>query len=78
MKTMGEFAVRVPLGGVIDTVGSGVTFEPLAQLPVKGEAVFKVKVKGTQAGDSRIRIKLACDQIKTAVSKEENTRFYKE
>ena len=27
---------------------------------------------------SRIRVKLACDQIKTAVSKEENTRFYKE
>lgn len=58
--------------------GTGVTFETLATLPVKGEAVFKVKVKGTQAGDSRIRVKLSCDQIKAPVSKEENTRFYKE
>jgi uncharacterized repeat protein (TIGR01451 family) len=58
--------------------GNVVTFDAVANLPVKGEAVFKVKVKGTQAGDSRIRVKLACDQIKNAVSKEENTRFYKE
>ena len=58
--------------------GNVVTFDALANLAVKGEAVFKVKVKGTQAGDSRIRVKLACDQIKSAVSKEENTRFYKE
>ncbi len=58
--------------------GNVVTFEALANLPVKGEAVFKVKVKGTTAGDSRFKAKVACDQIKTAVSKEENTRFYKE
>lgn len=58
--------------------GNVVTFETLAQLPVKGEAVFKVKVKGSQAGDTRFRAKVACDQIRTPVSKEENTRFYKE
>lgn len=58
--------------------GNGVVFEPLATLPVKGEAVFKVKVKGTAAGDTRFRVKLSCDQVKTPVSKEENTRFYKE
>jgi uncharacterized repeat protein (TIGR01451 family) len=58
--------------------GNMVTFDALAQLPVKGEAVFKVKVKGTQAGDTRFRVKVACDQIKTPASKEENTRFYKE
>ncbi len=58
--------------------GNVVTFEALATLPVKGEAVFKVKVKGTVAGDARFKAKVACDQIKNAVSKEENTRFYKE
>jgi uncharacterized repeat protein (TIGR01451 family) len=58
--------------------GNGVAFEPLAQLPVKGEAVFKVKVKGTAAGDARVRVKLSCDQIKDPVTKEENTRFYKQ
>lgn len=58
--------------------GNVVTFEALANLPVKGEAVFKVKVKGTTAGDAKLKAKVACDQIKSAVSKEENTRFYKE
>ena len=58
--------------------GGGVAFDPLPTLPVKGEAVFKVKVKGNVAGDTRFRVKLTCDQIKTPVSKEENTRFYKE
>ena len=58
--------------------GNTITFDPLPQLPVKGEAVYKVRVKGTAAGDTRFRVKLACDQIKTPVSKEENTRFYKE
>jgi uncharacterized repeat protein (TIGR01451 family) len=58
--------------------GSAIVFEPLAQLPVKGEAVYKVRVKGTAAGDTRFRVKLTCDQIRTPVSKEENTRFYKE
>jgi uncharacterized repeat protein (TIGR01451 family) len=58
--------------------GNVVTFDALATLPVKGEAVFKVKVKGTAAGDARFKAKVACDQIRNAVSKEENTRFYKE
>ncbi len=58
--------------------GNSITFDPLPQLPVKGEAVYKVRVKGTAAGDTRFRVKLVCDQIKTPVSKEENTRFYKE
>jgi uncharacterized repeat protein (TIGR01451 family) len=58
--------------------GNVVTFDALATLPVKGEAVFKVKVKGGTAGDTRFKAKVACDQIKTPVSKEENTRFYKE
>jgi uncharacterized repeat protein (TIGR01451 family) len=57
---------------------NGVAFDALPHLPVKGEATFKVKVKGTLAGDTRFKVKLTCDQIKTPVSKEENTRFYKE
>lgn len=58
--------------------GATVSFDPLAQLPVKGDVTYKVRVKGTAAGDTRIRVRLSCDQIKTAVSKEEGTRFYKE
>jgi uncharacterized repeat protein (TIGR01451 family) len=58
--------------------GNSISFDPIPQLPVKGEAVYKVRVKGTAAGDTRFRVKLVCDQIKTPVTKEENTRFYKE
>jgi hypothetical protein len=29
-------------------------------------------------GDLRFRVRMACDQIKTPVVKEENTRFYKQ
>jgi uncharacterized repeat protein (TIGR01451 family) len=58
--------------------GNSVVFEPLPQLPVKGDVTYKVRVKGGQPGDFRFRVKLTCDQIKSPVSKEENTRFYKE
>jgi uncharacterized repeat protein (TIGR01451 family) len=58
--------------------GNSISFDPIPQLPVKGDVTFKVRVKGNQPGDTRFRIKLTCDQIKTPVSKEENTRFYKE
>jgi uncharacterized repeat protein (TIGR01451 family) len=58
--------------------GNTIVFETLATLPVKGEAVYKVRVKGTTAGDCRFRVKLTSDQIKTPIVKEENTRFYKD
>lgn len=58
--------------------GQTVLFEPLPQLAAKGEAVYRMRVKGTLPGDMRFRVKLTCDQIKTPVVKEENTKFYKE
>ena len=58
--------------------GNTIVFETLATLPVKGEAVYKVRIKGTTAGDSRFRVKLTSDQIKAPIVKEENTRFYKD
>jgi uncharacterized repeat protein (TIGR01451 family) len=58
--------------------GQTVTFDPVPSLGVKGEVVFQVKVKGGVAGDARFKVQVACDQIKSPVQKEENTRFYKE
>ncbi len=58
--------------------GQQIAFDPIPQLGVKAEAVYKVRVKGSVAGDTRFRVRLVCDQIKTPVVKEENTRFYKE
>jgi uncharacterized repeat protein (TIGR01451 family) len=56
--------------------GQQIAFDPIPTLGVKAEAVYKVRVKGTAAGDQRFRMKLSCDQIKTPIIKEENTRFY--
>ncbi len=58
--------------------GQQVTFDTLPTLGVKGEAVYKVRVRGTAAGDYRIRVRLSCEQFRSPVVKEENTRFYKE
>jgi uncharacterized repeat protein (TIGR01451 family) len=60
------------------TTGQRIVFDPIASLTVKGEAIYKVRVKGNAAGDMRFRVKLGCDQVKTPSVKEENTRFYKE
>ena len=55
-----------------------VQFDPIPSFGVKGEAVYRVRVKGVAPGDHRFRVRLVCDQVRTPVVKEENTRFYKE
>ncbi len=60
------------------TTGQKILFDPIGTVGVKGDAVYRVKVKGTQPGDMRFRVKMTCDQNRTPVVKEENTRFYKE
>lgn len=58
--------------------GQQVTFDTLATLNMKQEAIFKVKVKGGIPGDQRFRVQVTCDQIRTPITKEESTRFVKE
>jgi uncharacterized repeat protein (TIGR01451 family) len=58
--------------------GQGLVFDPIPTLGVKGEAVYRVRVKGLAAGDLRFRVQLSCDQLTTPVVKEESTRFYKQ
>lgn len=58
--------------------GQHLVFEPISTLAAKGEAVYRVKIRGVAAGDLRFRVQLTCDQVKTPVVKEESTRFYKE
>jgi uncharacterized repeat protein (TIGR01451 family) len=60
------------------TSGQKIVFDPIPMLAVKGEAIYKVRIKGVSAGDMRFRVKVGCDQVKTPGVKEENTRFYKE
>jgi hypothetical protein len=58
--------------------GQHLVFEAIPTLAAKGEAVYRVKIRGTTAGDLRFRVQLTCDQVRTPVVKEESTRFYKE
>jgi uncharacterized repeat protein (TIGR01451 family) len=60
------------------TTGQKIVFDPIPVLAVKGEAIYKVRIKGVAPGDMRFRVKVGCDQVKTPSVKEENTRFYKE
>jgi uncharacterized repeat protein (TIGR01451 family) len=58
--------------------GTVVSFDPVAKLDVKGEVVFRVRVKATEAGDHKVKVQVSSTEIKTPITKEENTRFYKE
>ena len=71
-------AAAGPDGATGSLDGSRVTFPAIAKLGVKKEVAYRVKVKGTQPGDYRFRVRLASDNLKTPVVKEENTRFTKE
>ena len=71
--------VGAPTGPTVGkVVGQQITFEPIPQLGVKAEAVYRVRVKGSAAGDYRFRVKLVSNETRQATTKEENTRFYKE
>jgi len=58
--------------------GQTLVFDPIATLPVKGEMVYTVRVRGNAPGDQRFRVQLTCDQVRTPVVKEESTSFYKQ
>ena len=58
--------------------GQQLAFEPIQRLAAKGEVTYKVRVRGTVAGDQRFAVQLKCDQVGTPISKEESTKFYKE
>jgi uncharacterized repeat protein (TIGR01451 family) len=62
----------------IKAQGQHLVFDPIQTLGVKGEVVYRVRVRSTAAGDLRFRVQLTCDQIRTPVVKEESTSFYKE
>ena len=62
----------------IKAQGQTLVFDPIPTLAVRGEMVYRVRVRGNVAGDMRLRVQLTCDQVRTPVVKEESTRFYKE
>lgn len=55
--------------------GNRLLFAPLAMLPVRGEAVYRVRICGTKPGDARFRVQLSYDHMRAPVLKEESTQF---
>ncbi|MFO0935781.1 MAG: hypothetical protein U0798_04590 [Gemmataceae bacterium] len=55
-----------------------ITFEPVAELSPKMEAVFRIKVKAQKSGDARFKATLTSTHLTSPVSKEESTRIYGE
>ncbi|HEX4000975.1 MAG TPA: hypothetical protein VHX65_20690 [Pirellulales bacterium] len=53
-----------------------VQFEPIARLEPKGEATFRIRAQGIQAGDLRVKVQVQTDDMRQPVTKEENTRVY--
>jgi uncharacterized repeat protein (TIGR01451 family) len=54
-----------------------VAFEPLARLAPKADTVYRVRVRGVQPGDLRVRVQVLTDEMSDVpVTKEESTRVY--
>jgi uncharacterized repeat protein (TIGR01451 family) len=56
--------------------GQRVLFEPLSQLAPKADTTYTIKAQALQAGDSRLRVQLMSDEIRTPITKEESTRVF--
>ena len=56
--------------------GQQVIFAPLDRLAPEAEVVYRIQVRGIQAGDHVIRVQIISDDTRVAVSKEESTRVY--
>ncbi|MFI4874911.1 MAG: hypothetical protein ACIALR_06225, partial [Blastopirellula sp. JB062] len=56
--------------------GNEIRFEPIARLQPKAEETFRIKVKGIEAGDQRIKVQVSSDEIPQPITKEESTRVY--
>jgi uncharacterized repeat protein (TIGR01451 family) len=53
-----------------------VSFEPLAKLAPLEEALFRIRVRGSRAGDHRIQVRLESADHPAPITKEEITRVY--
>ncbi len=62
----------------IKAQGQALVFDPIKSVAAKGEAIYRVKVRGTVASEKRFRVQITCDQARTPVVKEEITQFVKQ
>jgi hypothetical protein len=53
-------------------------FKPLAELAAGDSATFKVYIKGTASGATKLRARLTSESIQKPLIVEEATQFYQE
>ncbi len=53
-----------------------IIFEPLRSLAPKSEVTFTVTAQALAAGDLRLQVQLASDDLRDPITKEENTRVF--
>jgi hypothetical protein len=56
--------------------GRELVFDPLPRLAPKADVIYRVTVRGLQAGDMRFRTRIRADGLPEPVLREESTRFY--
>jgi hypothetical protein len=56
--------------------GKSVTFPVVSKLGAKQTITYTISVKGASVGDSRNKITLTADELKTPVDEEESTTVY--
>lgn len=56
--------------------GREIVFDPLPRLAPKADVIYRVTVRGLQAGDVRFRARIRADGMPEPVLREESTRFY--
>jgi uncharacterized repeat protein (TIGR01451 family) len=72
-----EFKGAKSVSGIRHRVeGREVIFDPVQRLAPKADVIYRVTVRGTQAGDARFRARVRADNMPEPVLREESTRFY--
>lgn len=56
--------------------GQRVTFPEVASIGAKQSVIYTIAVKGTTAGDSRNKVEVTCNELKSPVLREESTTIY--
>ena len=78
VKVMAAFdALLLPISSAQGTVaGQRVTFPTVAAIAAKQSVTYTIAVKGAAAGDSRNKVELSCDELKSPMTREESTIVY--
>jgi uncharacterized repeat protein (TIGR01451 family) len=65
-----------PTGNKID--GRTIRFGELSKLAPRADAIYRLKVRASKAGDARVEVQVTTDSLKTPVTELESTQVYRD